>query len=349
MGRNPKPNAGLPGLVQPQSPTIADSVGAERATPRNDPPIGNSSRASQPAMTNRTLGTNTQDETRAEDGASSGQSLRQALDRLATQLDDTTHTGIGLAVRLMIEHRDKEAKLRQSDGYPLVREMKRLRLPVKGPGAQDARLRFIHAVATPGTSSGWQSKLERDLFADIALVEELYRRGEGRYLEQASAGHFTIARLVSRLAHLRERLSFWAADLETYPPHLVHDIVGLIAEAARQLREAANLPACVSGGPTRASSVGSSTNASPPIVPALTKDHREILWTLAKSQGRCLVIADLTETSKYRNPEKVGRCLLVLEEHGLVDRPHGERKGRAITPAGIKLLEHLGPEEQSRR
>lgn len=245
MNHNPKPNAGLPGLVQPQSPTIADSVGAKRATPRNDPPIGNGTLASQPAMTNRTLGANTQDETRAEDGASSGQSLRQALDRLATQLDDTTHHGMGLVVRLMIESRERDARERQSDGYPRTEEMKRLRLPLEGPEAQHAYLRFIHAAASPGTSSGWLAMLEKNLFADIVLVEELAGKGEGGYLAIASAGKLTIADLVSHLVHLRKRLTFWAGTLETYPPPLVDDVVGLVADAAKQLRYAANLPANV--------------------------------------------------------------------------------------------------------
>lgn len=350
MNHNPKPQVGLPDLGLPQSPTTADSVGAERATPRNDPPIGNSSRASQPAMTNRTLGTNTQDETRAEDGASSGQSLRQALDRLATQLDDTTHHGMGLVIRLMIESRVRDARERQSAGYPLVEEMRRLRLPLDGPPAQDASLRFLHAAATPGTSSGWLAMLEKNLFADIVLVEELAEKGEGGYLAIASAGKLTIADLVSHLVHLRKRLTFWAGTLETYPPPLVHDVVGLVADAAKQLRYAANFPYRES--PSLSSGFGpeSGLEARAQLEVPLTKDQILVLSYLAKKRETIVTVAEITQATTVRSKQTVTKILRVLESRGLSERPPvGEGRGRHITPAGLERVRKIQSASQLER
>ncbi|MCC6230693.1 MAG: hypothetical protein IT432_15895 [Phycisphaerales bacterium] len=290
------------------------------------------------------------DESRVAAKTGSTQPLAAVLDRLATQLDDSTHGGIGLAVRLMIEHRDKEAKLRQSDGYPRIKEMKRLRLPLKGHGAEDAFLRFIHAAATSGTSSGWQAKLERDLFADIETLQHLCERGEGQYLERVSGGRLTIAILVSRLAHLRTRLRFWAASLESYPPPLVHDIVGLVAEAAKQLRDAANLPACDSPSLEPGTGPSPRLESDDLIEVPLTKDQLLVLAYLAEKSGMIAAVVDITRGTSVKGKQTVTNILRFLESQGLSARaPRGKGRGRVITAAGLDRARRSPLASQIRR
>jgi len=70
----------------------------------------------------------------------------------------------------------------------------------------------------------------------------------------------------------------------------------------------------------------------------LTADHEAILAVLAKSPAKCKTVIDVAGAGPIRNRETVGRLLTELAGFGLVDRPHGIRKGYALTPDGLKRL-----------
>lgn len=76
---------------------------------------------------------------------------------------------------------------------------------------------------------------------------------------------------------------------------------------------------------------------------AITDAHERILRCLHKRAPRCCQIADIVSApeAKTRNRETVGRLLSELEGMGLVHRPNGKRKGRALTAAGEDLLSRL--------
>lgn len=284
MGRRAKPKTSPTNKSATPMLTVGGEASSTRATKRDIAAGAAAGKKGPPMHVEQQPSEKAAGEPQPDPRFDSTQSLAQVLDRLATQLDDSTHTGIGLIVRLMIEQREKQAELRQSDPKRLVEIMNRLGLPDKGPEAEEAFLRLVYAAAGPETSSAWQAKLEQELFSDIASVENLARQGEGRHLEIASAGKLTIADLVSRLVHLRTRLTFWAASLEVYPPPLVGDVVGLIAEAARQLRYAAHLPSLVCGGTNSANASVSSETVDSRTARSAAADHGGIPPTLAKSQ-----------------------------------------------------------------
>jgi len=70
----------------------------------------------------------------------------------------------------------------------------------------------------------------------------------------------------------------------------------------------------------------------------LTADHETILTVLAKSPAKCKTVIDVAGLGPIRNRETVGRLLAELAGFGLVDRPHGKRKGYALTQDGLKRL-----------
>jgi len=72
--------------------------------------------------------------------------------------------------------------------------------------------------------------------------------------------------------------------------------------------------------------------------PPLTADHEAILAVLAKSPEKCKTVIDVAGAGPIRNRETVGRLLTELAGFGLVDRPHGIRKGYALTHDGLKRL-----------
>ncbi|MFN7396395.1 MAG: hypothetical protein ACK5UW_05550 [bacterium] len=91
---------------------------------------------------------------------------------------------------------------------------------------------------------------------------------------------------------------------------------------------------------------GDNSDAKPPDLPAvvaLTKDHDSILAVLGKTPTKCKTVIDLASTGPIRNRETVERLLRELAGFGLVDRPHGKRKGYALTDAGRKRLPGATP------
>lgn len=75
----------------------------------------------------------------------------------------------------------------------------------------------------------------------------------------------------------------------------------------------------------------------PDSVP-LTTDHEDILAFLGKTPTKCKTVVTVAGDGPIRNRETVGRLLRELAEWGLVERPHGLRKGYALTDAGRKRL-----------
>lgn len=76
---------------------------------------------------------------------------------------------------------------------------------------------------------------------------------------------------------------------------------------------------------------------------ALTADHESILAVLGKTPTKCKTVIDVSSAGTIRNRETVGRLLGELAGFELVDRPHGKRKGYALTDAGRKRLPGATP------
>jgi hypothetical protein len=93
------------------------------------------------------------------------------------------------------------------------------------------------------------------------------------------------------------------------------------------------------GGPPGSSSVVRNVDVDrDPTIAPLTADHEAILAVLAKSATKCKTVIAVAGAGPIRNRETVGRLLRELAGFGLVNRPHGKRKGYALTPAGRKRL-----------
>jgi DNA-binding MarR family transcriptional regulator len=80
---------------------------------------------------------------------------------------------------------------------------------------------------------------------------------------------------------------------------------------------------------------------SPPAPLALVPQQLKILQALQQVAPRTLsqeALAGATDLSE----KTIRRWLQTLEKAGLVHRPHGPRKGYAITPEGATLLARVG-------
>lgn len=75
-----------------------------------------------------------------------------------------------------------------------------------------------------------------------------------------------------------------------------------------------------------------------PVGIALTADHESILAVLGKTPTKCMVVIGVASAGTIRDRETVGRLLRELSGFGLVNRPHGNRKGYALTAAGRNLM-----------
>ncbi len=71
---------------------------------------------------------------------------------------------------------------------------------------------------------------------------------------------------------------------------------------------------------------------------ALTPDHESMLEALRKTPTKCRTIIQIASAGPIRNRETVGRLLGELADYGMVHRPHGTRKGYALTDEGRKWL-----------
>ncbi len=78
--------------------------------------------------------------------------------------------------------------------------------------------------------------------------------------------------------------------------------------------------------------------ASLPAGVALTTDHESILAVLGKTPTKCKTVIDVASAGTIRNRETVGRLLRELAGFGMVNQPHGKRKGYALTDGGRKRL-----------
>lgn len=88
---------------------------------------------------------------------------------------------------------------------------------------------------------------------------------------------------------------------------------------------------------------GDATPPVPPAVIALTDDHELILAVLGKTPLKCMTVNEVSRVGTIRNRETVGRLLGELASFGMVERPHGKRKGYALTDAGRKRLPGATP------
>ncbi|MCC6321732.1 MAG: hypothetical protein IT438_09910 [Phycisphaerales bacterium] len=87
-------------------------------------------------------------------------------------------------------------------------------------------------------------------------------------------------------------------------------------------------------------------HAKPTALPtgvALTADHESILAVLGKTPTKCKTVIEVSSAGTIRNRETVGRLLRELAGFGMVDRPHGRRKGYALTDAGRKRSPGASP------
>ena len=70
---------------------------------------------------------------------------------------------------------------------------------------------------------------------------------------------------------------------------------------------------------------------------ALTPEAKTILETLAREANMCVTQEALAGETRL-SPPTVRKHLDFLRANGLVQRPHGDRKGDAITEAGLTLI-----------
>ncbi len=94
------------------------------------------------------------------------------------------------------------------------------------------------------------------------------------------------------------------------------------------------------------SEAAGSGDAKPKTLPAcvaLTADHESILAVLGKTPTKCMTVIEVSSVGTIRNRETVGRLLGELAGFGMVDRPHGKRKGYALTDAGRGRLPGASP------
>ncbi len=87
-------------------------------------------------------------------------------------------------------------------------------------------------------------------------------------------------------------------------------------------------------------------NAKTPALTAtavLTADHESILAVLGKTPTKCMTVIDVSSAGTIRDRETVGRLLGELAVIGMVNRPHGRRKGYALTDSGRNRLSGASP------
>lgn len=136
----------------------------------------------------------------------------------------------------------------------------------------------------------------------------------------------------------------------TYAPKLT----GEAAAIAEQFRRAAMAiclpPATGEWGRKRvellsiADGLEGNPSATPGAVvkhpPSCTSDHNNVLILYRSNPGACIPVTKATG-GVIRNRETLGRLFVELGAMGMVHRPHGERKGYALTEAGRKELAAL--------
>ena len=113
--------------------------------------------------------------------------------------------------------------------------------------------------------------------------------------------------------------------------------LSVLESAAKMLRMAA---VSKQSGPPK----GGGDNGAKPATPpggepaglALTTDHEIMLAFMGETRNRdkCRTVIDLASGPPFQNREKVGDLLSELAGFGLVNRPHGKRKGYALTAKG---------------
>lgn len=184
---------------------------------------------------------------------------------------------------------------------------------------------FVKELDTPVVLIPWNDSIHvaaHDLLGGFMDYEE--RKSAIRWAEgwmNARERQLAQTPAVSLSPDLMERLQLAATAVDP----------GAIARAAKRADEGV---ARVFGG-------GDNAEAKPPHLPAgvaLTADHESVLAVLGKTPTRCRTVIDISSAGTIRNRETVGRLLGELAGFGMVDRPHGKRKGYALTDAGRKRL-----------
>ena len=80
--------------------------------------------------------------------------------------------------------------------------------------------------------------------------------------------------------------------------------------------------------------------AAPPAGKAaniLTKEQRGILEAVAQNPQEAMLQVEIVVAGGY-SKHVTRQCLEALRKHGLVHRPHGPRKGDAVTEKGLAIL-----------
>ena len=171
---------------------------------------------------------------------------------------------------------------------------------------------------------------------DAALAEAQQKWGEGMFERRRDA--------MGVLDRHRDRLSI---ELERagLDPAPLWETVGLVwstgHEDSAKLRDIGRRTAALIERWRAMRAVGGrEVEESPPPPADATFDptpaDRDIMQALAESPTT-LTLAEIEAASGHRLSVVTGR-MKVMEGVGLAHRPHGERKGRALTPAGRALL-----------
>lgn len=130
-------------------------------------------------------------------------------------------------------------------------------------------------------------------------------------------------------------------DPSQFPLDVAEQMLAHITQwVAEQLNERSIKPA---SKPNGADNDSRAETVAFPCNNALTPDHESILAVLGKTPMKCQLVVDVSGAGSIRNRETVGRLLRELSDFGLVDRPHGQRKGYALTDLGRKVLSDILP------
>ncbi|MCD4830846.1 MAG: DNA-binding response regulator [Anaerohalosphaeraceae bacterium] len=99
----------------------------------------------------------------------------------------------------------------------------------------------------------------------------------------------------------------------------------------------------VNASPVKAdgeASLDAGNEAAPPAgknANILTKEQRDILEAVAQNPREAMLQVEIVVAGGY-SKHVTRQCLEALRKHGLVHRPHGPRKGDAVTEKGLAIL-----------
>ena len=151
-----------------------------------------------------------------------------------------------------------------------------------------------------------------------------------RRLENAESEGYS-RELIIGLSNRRDHLATELADLARSPD-------GYKGETGEQVDKWLRLVQGVNVDDPRGLAIACVRELGGPFT--ITPETALVTKALYEALPRTMVQVDIEAETKL-NRDTVGKCLEFLRRNGLVNRPHGERKGEALTAAGVDLAKML--------